>query len=310
MSAVWTSITYVPGAQDGAAFARLLARHSDLGFRPEKIRYSAAGRSRSTAFSDSALTRVSESQGVENVEVDGPDGSIGFGHVGSLQAHQVNGVTPGLPPSGLLEEAVAMPGFIAALVADDEDVFWQSADMPNTYDVHGMSHQDLPKYTDPTTGWEKIDLSGNPGRRTPVPGMWLLAASRMWFGPQAFSVLDRELLVSFADGSVTERPDGIVEVQLFDLTEPIDEVRAKQRRFREWMGYDDIERRAPELFRRVADPHVEIETGAFPHGGVRRIVEWLDVEGDRPVPRSRAAMKRVSELDQVGNVVWQEEVAA
>jgi hypothetical protein len=202
-----------------------------------------------------------------------------------------------------------VPGLVAALLADDQDVFWQSADMPNEYEVSGKSHDRLPKYTDPTTGWEKIDISRNPGRRTPVPGMWLLAASRMWFGPPAFSVLDRERLRAFPDGSVTERPDRIVEVRLFDLAEPIDEIRGKQRRFRDWMGYDDIERRAPELFRAVADPHVEIDTGAFPHGGARQIVEWLDERADRPVPRSAAAMKRVTEFDRAGNVVWRAEVS-
>lgn len=98
-------------------------------------------------------------------------------------------------------------------------------------------------------------------------------------------------------------PNGTVRVDLYSIDMPIEEIRERQRAFRDWMGYDEIEERAPELRGLVtADPHVELEEGEFDHGGVRRVVEWLDADLES-IRRSAASQRRVTELGEDGSVL-------
>jgi hypothetical protein len=133
--------------------------------------------------------------------------------------------------------------------------------------------------------------------------MWLWAAASMWFGPNAFSVIDRDRLLRVPVGTVSETEQGIVRVELFDLDDPLDLIRERQTAFREWIGFDDIVARSDSLLPLYSDPSVELNAGSFEHGGVRQLVEWLT--GDRLSRRSRADRKRVSELDTDGAVIWQ-----
>ncbi len=141
-----------------------------------------------------------------------------------------------------------------------------------------------------------------------LDGIWLWAASTIWFGTGAFKLLDRERLRSLPVGDVTERDDGVIRVELFPLdwfAEDLDEVRERQRTFWEWMGLAELEQRRAEIEAGTSDPEVEIETGTFEHGGVRRITEWLDDEG-RPAPRSVATRSQRAEFARDGTVLWRE----
>jgi hypothetical protein len=71
------------------------------------------------------------------------------------------------------------------------------------------------------------------------------------------------------------------------------------------MAYDEAERNAEEVFPRFADPQHEINTGAFPHGGVKQLITWLD-DHDQPTPRSRATRRHLAELDEDGQTIWEE----
>ena len=50
---------------------------------------------------------------------------------------------------------------------------------------------------------------------------------------------------------------------------------------------------------------LEVETGAFDHGGVRLIRTWLDAKGDS-IRRSRAVMCELQELGEGGELLWSE----
>ena len=172
-----------------------------------------------------------------------------------------------------------------------------------TYEAFGREWRHLPTIYDEVFETEQIDTSSNVGRRTPAPGMWLWAAATMWFGGDAFRVIDRDRLLDLPLGSVVE-VDGLRRVDLFAPTDELSVVREAQRKFRAWMHYDEIEARSAELAREFNDPHIEIEHGDFTHGGVRRVIRWLS-EGV-PAARSSATSTYVVELGRDGTLIWDE----
>ena len=134
--------------------------------------------------------------------------------------------------------------------------------------------------------------------------MWLWAASKMWFGPGSFALIEKEHLLTLPVGKVSTRDDGVVVVELFGVGDEIGAIREAQRAFRNWLDYDDVEARAGEMVSEVADPCMEFEVGSFPHGGGRRAIEWLS--GGRLAPKSIATERRLVELDADGMVLWEE----
>lgn len=214
----------------------------------------------------------------------------------------------GQPDLALVEDLTAHKGFNAAYMCDNEDVFWQSTELLNTYEGFGRSHEGLPKVPDETFGGLKVDIRGNPGARSPFPGMWLQSAWRMWFAGRAFDYLPKERLLEFEGAEVVRAlPSGAVFIQLYQdpgaCAEP--ESRAVQRAFRDWMGMAHLAAHASEYGRELSDVALEIETGAFDHGGVRLIRTWLDAKGD-PIRRSRAVMCELRELGEDGELLWSE----
>jgi len=180
--------------------------------------------------------------------------------------------------SASIEPITALPGLNAAYFGDSDDAFEQS---------HVGSDS-----------W---------GRRVPLAGIWLWAASTMWFGPGAFGLIDRARLLTLPVGEVGERADGIIRVDLFPFewyASDLDAARERQRRFWEWLGLAALEARKSDIEAELLDdPDTEIETGTFEHGGRRRLTLWLDAAG-RPTPRSRASHVHRSEQALDGTVLW------
>ena len=236
-------------------------------------------------------------------------------HVTSLSSWDLQQVYWELPealrhPFDALVHLTALPGFNAGYVFDPEDAFWQSVDMVNTYEVFKKPHDHLPKMRNPETGEVKIDISNNPGRSGLFPGMWLQAAWRMFFGPGAFRHISRERLLAFPDADRLEQlPAGVIFIELFGdpFSAALPENRVRQKAFREWIGLDELEAKGPTMPRNRNDPAFEIETGNFPHGGVRRITQWFDAERC-PTPRSRAVRRITAELDERGQEIWSDDV--
>jgi hypothetical protein len=300
------------GTVDGPLFARLI-EDLDLGFTPATLSSSETARG-GVRFSARALGRLAAERELAWARVEGADGGeFALAGIAGQVVTQLIWRCEGAGHDGLVEAVARLPGFNAAYRGDADDVYWQSETSIEAYEAAGRPHARLPKVEG---GFfpgedEQIDVSANPGRRTPYDGILLWAASRMWFGARAFEHLDRERLVALPVGEVVERADGlVVMVDLFPLdwmgSRP-DEVRSRQRTFRDWMGFDALEERADEVAEAEADPVLEIEIGTFEHGGVRRLTEWLDESGVRAVPRSRARRSRTVELSEDGRVLWRGE---
>ncbi|MCP3880130.1 MAG: hypothetical protein GY701_17330 [Sulfitobacter sp.] len=213
--------------------------------------------------------------------------------------------TPEFPSEQLIDRVSVWPGFAAALVGDSDDLFWQSANQTNTYDVFKRPWNHLPLAGEDRLGRPAIDVSGNPGRQEPGPGMWLWAAAKMRFGPVAFMLFDRDRLLSLPIGEVVERDNGVIAVDLYNLDDPLESIREAQSAFREWMGFDELRSRAQELRQSMSDPALEFETGSFDHGGVRLVTEWYK-DGEL-TPRSRATSSRRTELNEDGSIAWVED---
>lgn len=290
-----------PGAVDAAFLAHLIRTH-DLGFEPLHLSGSEL-RSGTTRYGQKALDRLAAAGAVEWAAVGG-EGGESF-ELSGVAGHHVKQILwqrrHARFDRSLIDAVVSRPGLNAGYLSDAEDSYWQSETSIEAYERRGRPHAHLPK-TDggffPGEG-EPIDVSGNPGRQSPFGGIWLFAAAEMWFGPGAFRYLDRERMLELPVGSVEQAAGATLHVELFpfDWYEAnLDEVRARQRQFRDWMGFDELESEADDLLDdEPSDPVCEIETGAFPNGGVRLVTEWLDRDGVREVPRSRAERKRLCE---------------
>jgi hypothetical protein len=314
MSGQVTQVCLAAGTVDGPLFARLIEDH-DLGFTPAKLLSSETSRD-GVPFDANALGRLAATRELAWARVVGADGGeFALTGIAGQPVTQLVWQGERAGHDGLVEAVAELPGFNAAYRGDADDAYWQSETSIEAYEAAGRSHAHMPKVEG---GFfpgedEEIDVSANPGRRTPYDGILLWAASRMWFGARAFEHLDRERLLALPVGEVGDPADGrTVVVDLFPLGwmgSRLDEVRRRQRTFREWMGFDTLEARADEVAAAETDPTLEIESGTFEHGGVRRLTEWLDETGLRAVPKSRARKARTVELSDDARVLWRDEAA-
>lgn len=212
------------------------------------------------------------------------------------------------PSIEVLEWLTSVPGFSVAYRALADDVFWQSERSLRTYELYERSHRLAKKVKDPDTGEDRVDISQNPGRRSQYPGMWLQSSWQMWFGAGAFRRLPVTRLRDFPHGHTKVLASGAVFIQLYDdpATYDCEPNRKVQAAFREWSGMNELERRALDAGRKVADPSFEIEDGVFPHGGRRLLREWRDARGE-PIERSKASEVLQVELDETGSEVWRQQ---
>ncbi len=302
---ILTYVCFPSQALDAATVADLLSG-CDLGFAPKTIRTDQFGRPNGVAFTSRALDRLRNADELRHADVNGEDdASFAIASVRNWSMQLIIVRTPQWPPGDLIEATSRLGGFTSALVGDDDDVFWQGQEQIDVYKRAGRPWQHLPTVWDDAFRTDRIDVSQNPGRKTHAPGMWLWAAAKMWFGPPAFELLDRDLLLTLPIGHVTERDDGVIAVDLYSLDDPETARREAQRRFREWMQYDNLEPRLSELAREKADPKVMFAEGVFENGATRRVTEWLTAEGE-PTYRSRATTRRVSYLDAAGQLITTE----
>jgi hypothetical protein len=288
---------------DGALLARLLSEH-ELGFTPTLLE---CDRFRDARWGPKALERLAGTGRFLSAEAHDADHDAYFS-VGRMGGHQLQQLIwlPIEPEVLRAVEAITRhPGLIAAYVGDDDDAFWQSETSIATYEQRGRPHADLPKVAGGALPWEteSIDTSRNWGRRVVFADLWLWAAATMWYGPGAFKWLDRDRLLALPVGEVTERDDGVVRVDLFPLewiATRLDEVRQRQRAFWEWMGLAELEARRMQATDH--EPDVDVEPGAFEHGGVRRVTEWLDVAG-RSHRGTEDGWRRRTEFGRDGSIV-------
>lgn len=259
------------------------------------------------------LKRISNSSEVGSVRLGFPTfegNSFVFGRNGSWDFEFVSWRCPldHLPERAIFDSLSMRSGFNAGCISDAEDVQWQSEPLISNYELFGKSHKGLPKLWDEDFQEEQIDTLQNPGARHPIPGMWLQAAWRMWFGPGAFRFIPKERLQAFRDAHRIELlDDASIFIELFSNPDDFDsaETRAKQASFNDWVGKQSLVAKGTDLDCGPSDPSHEIEHGEFDHGGSKRFTVWLD-ENDKPVVKSRAKSRLIQELDDDSIVVWTE----
>lgn len=279
-----------------------------LRFEPEKFRadfFRKKGRYKPKQHIE--IVRSADSIGWLNLSTEPESFSVSGDGFGRYQ--EISWVLP--EGRQLTEEQIlyltGLPGFNAGYVFDLDDVNWQSTREINYYEVEGRDHSHLPQIQT-SSGRTVLDISGNPGRRTEFVGAWLIAAPRMWFGGKIFDYIPRNRLLSFPGANrIEELPSGVIYIELFEdlFAGALPENRAKQKAFRDWVWMDELEEMAPGLPRDKKDPTFSIETGSFPHGGVRRVTQWVGEDG-RPTRSSRAVQKISVEYGEGGEVVWKE----
>jgi hypothetical protein len=225
-------------------------------------------------------------------EFTGDGGSLSWGHIANHVMDVVDWNLDQEWPDSLdrWERSLAAPGFTAAFAVDAGDLFWQSADQVSDYRTLGRPLAGARTYVD-EDGCERVDVSGDPGRRAGLPGMWFCPAPVMWFGPPAFEVLDRGRLLD-GPGRVEELDHGLVRIGLFDVTDPLDLIRHRQKELREQLDIDRLEALdAREVLEERDDPWSRVQVTQASGAVVVAVTEWLDEDGRR-VRRSRAVRSR------------------
>ncbi len=145
-----------------------------------------------------------------------------------------------------LERLTAHPAFTTAVFGDSDDWLWQGQESICRYQQTGREYEHLPRTVD-EWGEEVIDVSGNPGRLRNTLGMRLWAGAQVWFGPAADAIVGLDRVRSLPVGEVSELSGGRVHVRLFEVGDPIGQVREKQRIFEKWLRFDELEARRDEL---------------------------------------------------------------
>jgi len=259
------------------------------------------------------LNRIAKSKDISSLRletIDGEDGPlfefISLPTWGFQSIHWKLKAGIQVPDNELWKNLIEMDGFNAGYVADADDVFWQSEENISTYELFGKNHNSFPKIKDEVFGGDKIDILKNPGARYIFPGMWLQASWKMWFSGKVFKYIPKYQLSSFSDADkVVVLPNDVVYIELCsNLTDSM--LRQRQISFREWVGMSELAAQANQLGAEITDPVFDIAEGVYPHGGVRKITQWLDNHG-KPIRKSKSKKSKIFELDQKGKVLWSEE---
>ncbi len=189
---ILTFLCFLPESVGPTQFVDLV-QSEDLGFAPISVHSKALG-ANPVEFSAGAIARLRDQRSIEHASVIGEAGcEFTATGIAGWPIQQLIWRTTSAPSEALIDRVSAWPGFTSALVGDSNDVFWQSANRVNTYEVYKRPWEHLPLAGTDVMGRPAIDISVNPGRREPAPGMWLWAASKMWFGLAAFMLLDRRM---------------------------------------------------------------------------------------------------------------------
>lgn len=159
------------------------------------------------------------------------------------------------PPDSAIDEISCFPGFSSAYIHDWDDIFWQSEEAIDTYESAGRSYDEASVVTHPLFG-RAIDIRKNPGRLEIFPGMILLPAWKMWFGPWALRYLAKEKLLSFRDAYFVQDRGACVFVQLYEKLEDYAEAesRRRQQAFRDDLNFDQLMAQREAVFERDLAP--------------------------------------------------------
>jgi hypothetical protein len=305
----WTVFTFLPGSLD-VAHASALSRA--IGFDPTTVRISQIGEEPTEVPYDDHIWQAI----IERPDVSGFDLESGPLQPSANWSWSASSVQFWLsrvrPPQDLLTRLLDSPGVLGGASGDATDARWQGETQINHYRMwFDGPWEHLPLTTD-EWGDEIIDVSGNAGRITDVPGMRLWAAQDLWFGPASALIIDHDAIPSLPVGQVTDLGDGRYHVRLWEDGTPLEEVRKAQHLLRDHLGYDaaadrEDEIRAALTAGRADDPMLVAQQGSFPHGGTERFLQYFSAS-KHPTTRSRAAWLNIKEFDAQHREVHDEDV--
>lgn len=307
----WTVFTFLPDAVDVAGAAELV-RRSGLGFDPATVRLGVLGEeSVELPYDDAVWPRIIDTADLTLIDLESgllapaahwswSDTSVEF-WISRVRATE-----------SLLRALLDTPGLLGGAAGDATDARWQGETEVNHYRMwFDGPWEHLPRTTD-EWGDEVVDVSGNPGRITEVPGMRLWPAQDLWFGPSSALVIDHAAIATLPVGQVTDLGAGRYHVRLWEDGTPIDDIRKAQQTLRDHLGYDAAAERADEIrdalsAGRPDDPMFVVQRGTFPHGGAERFLQYFSAS-KHPTTRSRATWLVVLEYDDEGHLVHRDDV--
>jgi hypothetical protein len=305
----WTVFTFLPGSVD---VIRACALSRSLGFEPESVRITQWGEEPTELpYADDVWQRIAETPDVNAFDLESGllQPAAGWSWTDTAVQFSLSRVRPA---ADLLDRLLDTPGLLGGASGDATDARWQGETEINHYRMwFDGPWEDLPRTTD-EWGDEIIDVSGNPGRITDVPGMRLWPAQDLWFGPASALAIEHDAIASLPVGEVQDLGGGRYHVRLWDDGTPLDDIRKLQQTLRDHLGYDAASARADEIRAALTaghadDPVLVVQRGSFPHGGSERFLQYFSAS-KRPTTRSRAAWLSILEFDDDNREVHDEDV--
>ena len=135
------------------------------------------------------------------------------------------------------------PNFICGYAFDYEFVMWQSEESIHNYKYFERDYSNLETKYDKTLMEKLIDVSKNPGRDVLLPGLYLMASWKMWFGNNFYKFVPKEKLLNFEFANLIESNESYTFINLYeDLSKSESEQNlVLLQKFRDWCEFDVIE---------------------------------------------------------------------
>ena len=157
-----------------------------------------------------------------------------------------------------------------------------------------------------------IDKQQFAGFTTEFDGVWFGCTHEMWFGRNYDKYLPLQTLAAFRDCAQNETlANGTVHIVMYDAPDAFRSEESLRRAFAYRAHTDYVNLAADWRKRLSAAPerrgfaNMEIVSGTFPHGGVKRVLTYLDADG-RPVIRKKASQVHISERGADGKELFLE----
>ncbi len=157
-----------------------------------------------------------------------------------------------------------------------------------------------------------IDKRQFAGYTAEFDGVWFGCTNEMWFGKAYDKYLPLQTLSTFTDCANNETlQNGTVHITMYDAPDVFKNTESLRRAWAFRAHTDYVNLAADWRKHLVSAPerhdfaNMEIEDGSFPHGGVKRVLTYLDANG-KPTIRKKAEQVHISERSTDGKAVFEE----
>ncbi len=208
----------------------------------------------------------------------------------------------------LINEIMSEVGIVARIVSL-EDNFWQTNMDVDYYLNENKSLEGIPLKKHPIFQNEKaVDVEKLPGYETQIENIWFGAAWKMWFNDEYYQFVSREAIADFEDcysNAKISTNCRCITLYSHVLDYNKSENRQKQWNFKSAIKFQEI----VENLKQISKPmegtvNVEILNGEFEHGGIKKILVYLD-DNNNSISKAQASKIRVTEYNSKGEIVWE-----